>query len=191
MEPLDDVAVAVDQELCEIPLDVAWFLGACQTVLGEQFTQFGDFRLGRIVLRSCSLEELVDRIGVRSVHLDLGKLIERCIVLERAELVDFVIAPRRLVSKLVAREVEYLKPLVVVLGVELFKPRVLRREATARGGVDDQEHLALERCDVKARSVAALGRELIDAVHVGFLLLVVASAAQKRCRAERRKNGEF
>ena len=168
MEPLDDVAVAVNQELGEVPLDVAWLLGSCQVVLGEEFTQFGDFRIGRIILRSYRLEELVDRIGVRSVHLDLCKLIERCIVLERAELVDFIIAPRRLVSKLVAREIEYLKPLVVVLGVELFKPRVLRREATARGGVDDQEHLALERCEVKARSVAAFGRELIDGVGKNF-----------------------
>ena len=66
------------------------------------------------------------------------------------------------------------------LGVELFKPRVLRREATARGGVDDQEHLALERCEVKARSVAAFRRELIDGVHFCVLLLIVAPAAQQR-----------
>ena len=149
------------------------------------FQQRCDFRLGRIVLRTRSLEELVDRIGVRPVHLDLCKLIERRVVLERAELVDFVIAPRRLVSKLVAREVEYLKPLLVVLGVELFKPRVLRREATSRGGVDDQDHLALERCEVKDSSVAAFRRELIDGVPFCVLLLIGAPAAQQRCQAER------
>ena len=36
MEPLDDFAVAVDQKLGEVPLDVAWLLGSCQVVLGEE-----------------------------------------------------------------------------------------------------------------------------------------------------------
>ena len=49
MEPLDDVAVAVDQELGEVPLDVAWLLGSCQAERRKR----DDFDAGFIVGPAC------------------------------------------------------------------------------------------------------------------------------------------
>ena len=136
MEALHDVALAVDQELGEVPLDVAGGLGAGEPVLLQQLAQAGDGLVRRVVLRAGGLEKDVDGVGARAVHLDLGELVEGRVVLERAELVDLVVAARRLVPELVAGEVEDLEPCGVVPGVELLEPFVLRREAAARGGVD-------------------------------------------------------
>ena len=168
VEALHDVAVAVDQELGEVPLDIAGGLGAGEIVLLQQVAQAGDGDFGGVVLRAGGLEKDVDGVGARAVHLDLGELVEGGVVLERAEGVDLVVAAGRLVPELVAGEVEDLEPGGVVLGVELLQPLVLRREAAARGGVDDEQDLALQGREVERGPVAALGREVVDG-HCGGL----------------------
>ena len=168
METLDYVAIAVDEEFGEIPFYVARRLCSREVVLLQEFAQACDGGLGGVVLRPGSLEEFVDRVRAVAIHFDLCKLVEGGVVFERAELMDFIVAARRLVAELVAGEVEDFQPAGVVFGVEFLKALVLRSEAAAGGGVDDEQDLAFERGEIEARSVAALGREVVYG-HCGFL----------------------
>ena len=130
-EAVNDLAVAVNEEFGEVPLDLA----AQQTAL--LFFEVGIE--GRFVI---------------AVDLYLGELPERNVVFQLAEADDLFIGPGSLIAELVAGEVEYLEPLVLVVLIELFEPLILGREAAARSGIDDEQHLALE---LRKTNVIALG----------------------------------
>ena len=115
LETLDDFAVAVDEEFREIPFDVGRFL---------------------------ALQPYIERRGVGSVDINLGKLRERDMVGAGTEIVNVVVGTRRLTAELVAREVEDDEPLVLVGFVNALKVSVLRGVSALRGGVDHQQHLA-------------------------------------------------
>ena len=108
------MALAVNQELCEVPLDapahVAAFLG---------------------------LEPSVERVGLVAVNFYFCEARESGLVVEAAEVIDFLSSTRGLALELVAREVQDGKALVVVAVVEGLQALVLGREATAGGGVDN------------------------------------------------------
>ena len=118
---LDDVAVAIDQELGEVPLDR---LGAEQSGL----------RL---------LQVLVERRRVLAVDVDLGEQRKRDAVVDLAERLDLLLAAGLLRAELVAGKAEDLEPLAVQLLVERLEPLVLRRESALARRVDDQQRLAL------------------------------------------------
>lgn len=103
-------AVAVYQELLEVPLDEA----------GQ-----------RAVLEPGELG--VERVLVLAADIGLGGQRERHAEVALAELGDLVVAARFLPGELVAGDTKDLKALVAELSVEQFKAGVLRREAALGG----------------------------------------------------------
>src|SRR5579875_144374 len=103
-------ALAVDQEFGEVPLDR----------FRTQHAGCGVF------------QELVERMRVRAVHVDLREQRKRDVVLRRTEVADFPGVTRLLMPELVARKAEYLEALVPVRAVQRFQSLVLRREPALR-----------------------------------------------------------
>ena len=110
----DHLALAVNQEFGEVPLDAP-----------AHATAF----LG--------LEPSVERVGLVAVNFYLGKAWESGLVVEATEVIDFLSGSRGLALELVAREVQDGEALVAVAVVEGLQALVLGREATAGGGVDN------------------------------------------------------
>ena len=81
-------------------------------------------------------------IGRFAVYVDFLELRKFGAELHLAELVNLVIATRRLVGKLVAREIENLETLVAVFLVHSLERLVMGRKTTARSRVDDEQNLA-------------------------------------------------
>jgi hypothetical protein len=117
-EPLDHVALLVDEELLEVPGDV-----------------------GAVALAWLGvLQDLVEGSGAVAVDLDLGEHREVDVVLRLHELEDLLRGSGLLLAELVARETEDREALVVV--VERTQTCVLGRETSIAGDVDDQADLA-------------------------------------------------
>jgi hypothetical protein len=80
-------------------------------------------------------------------YVDFAQDGERDAVVQLAELLDLVVAAGVLATELVAREADDLE-LVTVLAldllVELLQPGELRCETAFRGGVDDEDDLAVK-----------------------------------------------
>ena len=72
-------------------------------------------------------------------------------------------------AELIAGEVQHLQPAVVIGFIEPLQGLILRREAAARGGVDDQQKLAPQPGEGKILALAGLDSEIIDR-HIVFLL---------------------
>lgn len=143
LETANHLALAVDEELSEIPLDVVIFVHSLAKLGRRGNRQVLDLvpfvgRDGHFVL-----EELEKRIRTFAVHVDFLESRESGVVGERAELVDFIVAPFGLFQELVAREIENLETLGAVVIVELLQSVVLRRKATTRSCIDDQKYFAL------------------------------------------------
>ena len=117
--PLDHVAVAVDEELLEIPRDVGAVASA----------------------GLCTLQERVEGRLVLAVHVDLGEHREVDIELRRHELEDLGVGAGLLRTELVAGNAE--DDQVVIVVVKRTQTCVLRREASSAGDVDDEGELAL------------------------------------------------
>lgn len=84
----------------------------------------------------------IQRIRILSVHLYLRKLRKGDVIVEVAEIRNFLFAFWRLVTELVAREVQDYKSLVAILPVKLLKSFVLRRKAASCGSIYDKHDLA-------------------------------------------------
>lgn len=108
------MALAVNQELGEVPLDApahpTAFLG---------------------------LEPGVERVGLVAVNFYFVKARESGLVVEAAEVIDFLSAARGLALELVAGKVQDGEALVAVAVVEGLQALVLGREAATGGGVDN------------------------------------------------------
>lgn len=122
----DNFAIAIDEELLEIPLDPFESHDA----------------------RFLALEPLEDGGGVAAVDVDFAQNRERDTVVHLAERLDLVIAAGVLIAELVAGETEDGER-VRVLGingfVELLKTLELRGKSALGGGVDDEDNFALQR----------------------------------------------
>src|SRR4051794_17542217 len=116
----DDLAVGRDEELLEVPADVA--------VVALHIGRPGE--LG------------IERMAAGAVHVDLLEHRERDAVVERAELLDLVGRARLLAAELVAREPEDGEAAVAVVVVDLLEGGVLRGEAALRRHIHDQQGLA-------------------------------------------------
>ena len=105
----DDLALAVDEELGEIPADIC-LIAELLIVHPRELVQrrvldpFAE-ALERLFRRQKSEE----RIGGFAVDVDLGKLRELRAELQRAEVVDLVIGSGRLPRELIGREIEDLE----------------------------------------------------------------------------------
>ena len=72
------------------------------------------------------LEELEEGSGIVAIHLNLLVALELRAVCKLAELMNAFVSTWRLLSKLVAREVENLETLLVVCLIELLQRLILR-----------------------------------------------------------------
>ena len=116
-EAANDLAIAVDEELFEVPGDVGSI-----TLL----------RLQPGVQLACAI----------TVDLDLGEHRKCGVVLRRGELEDLGIGAGLLQTELVTREPENDETGCLVVFVERTQTCVLRREASIAGEVDDEADLA-------------------------------------------------
>jgi hypothetical protein len=101
-----DFTVSVDQELGEIPLD----------------------RLRAEEARRYLLQRPEQRMGVRAVDLGLGEHGKGDVVIIGAEFLDRLLVARLLMAELVARESEHGEAARAKPPMQLFQPRILRRE---------------------------------------------------------------
>jgi hypothetical protein len=87
------------------------------------------------------LQELEERVSIRTVDLYLLEAGELGTEVQLAELMDRVIGARSLLSELIAREVEDDKMLRTILLIELFEFIILRCKAALGGSVHDKHNL--------------------------------------------------
>ena len=78
---------------------------------------------------------------------------------------NLFVASRRLGAELVAGDVENLEALVVISLVHFLEGLILRREATTRGGVDDEQDLALKFTEGKLVSLRGRNGIVVDGTH--------------------------
>ena len=110
---LDGLAVFGNEELGEVPEDIALFLYALADTFEHSVCRFG-FETFVFLGWRLRLEVLKDGIGVRAVDITLGHEREGHTVVEAAELLDLLIAARFLVRELVAGEAQDHESLVFV-----------------------------------------------------------------------------
>ncbi len=112
-ETLNSLAILGNEELGEVPKDIALFLYALADTLEHKMSGFGFDALvflgGRL-----RFEVLKDRIGIGAVDVGFSHQRERHTVVETAELLDLLVAARFLVGKLVAGETKDNKALVFI-----------------------------------------------------------------------------
>ncbi len=141
-EPLDDVAIAVDQELLEVPGDVA------------RVSVAGLF----------SAEPLIQLARAVAVDFDLAEDGEGGVVLGGRELEDLGIGARLLLSELIARERKDAETVGAVLFMKRTQTCVLRRQPSEARNVDDETHRVAEGLEVDVFTGDGLHGEF---VHVG------------------------
>ena len=161
----DRLAVLVDEELLEVPADVAG------VPLG-----IGD---------GCEL--VVERVPTGAVHLDLLGKRERHAVRRRAEGRDLLGASRLLLEELVARDAEHREPSVLVALVDPLETLVLGREAALRRHVDDERHLPALRSEQVRAAVERVDRDVVDrhAGHFSMCLRAGGRSVDHRTRPPR------
>ena len=86
-------------------------------------------------------------------------------MVQTAELGNLLIGAGLLVRKLVARETDDYKTLVLILLVEGLEAVVLGSETALGGGVDNQEDLALVLAEIHLGALVVQGLEVIDRGH--------------------------
>src|SRR6185437_3080721 len=137
------VALAVDQEFGEIPLD----------------------RFRAQHARCSVLHELVQRVRVRAIDVNLGEQRKCHVVFRAAEVPDRVSIARLLMPELVAGKAQHLESPGLVRAVQRFQSLVLRRESALRGDVDDQQHLAAIRLQLLGRTLKQVRVKIVNGGH--------------------------
>ena len=121
----------VDEELGEVPLDIALLL-VVRVGLAEHLVE--DWGEGMALVpagkTALLLQETEERVGIVAVDLDLPETGEVGTVGEFAEIVDRLIGTGGLLAKLVAGEIEDFKALGVIFLIEGFEFLILRSKAT-------------------------------------------------------------
>src|SRR2546421_146479 len=139
---LEHLAVAADQELLEVPADVARDTGPTGG------------------------EESVHGMAIRAVHLELGAQGKADVVRGPAELNDLRLTARLLLTELIAGEPHYGEVLPTQLALQLLEAGILGRETTAARDVDGECHLAAQPSQQVAGPIDALDGDVVKASHV-------------------------
>ena len=161
---LDGLAVFGNEELGEVPEDIALFLYALADTLEHSVCRFG-FETFVFLGRGLGLEILEDGIGVCAVDITLGHEREGYTVVEAAELFDLLIATRFLVRELVTGESEDDETLVFVFLVQSLQTVVLRRKTALGSGINDKDHLSFVICEVHLFASVVKDFEIINCCH--------------------------
>src|SRR6185437_2151559 len=138
-----DVALAIDEELREVPLD----------------------RLGPEETRLRALEKAIDRRRVLAVDVDLREHRKRHVVVRLAERRDLLVVAGLLRTELIAGKAEHFEPFVAVLAKQRFEALVLRREAALAGGVHHQDELPLVAIERHRMSSDVVDGEIVERWH--------------------------
>ena len=163
-ETLDNGAVARDEELGEVPLDVTLFFHALADGLEQRRRGLG---LQPLVLfgRGLRLQVFIDGVRFRTVNVDFLHQREGHAVVEAAELGNLLVGAGFLMGELVAGEAEDDQPLVSILLVKGFQSVVLRGETALGGGVDNHEDLAAVLRHFHLCALVVLGFEIVNCSH--------------------------
>ena len=188
LEACDHVAIPVNDELGEVPLDIRLF-GPVWIGFGEHLFQ------KRLVLvltepfkALLGLQIGVERQLVLTVHFRFLHLREGGVEVHGAELMDLLVRAGSLPAELVAGNVQNLQAFVVVIAVQLFNGGILRREAAARGRVDHQDDLAPVVGQVKLFSLAGDDCIIVNHFTLSFLGLFYrfhSNSISEKCPALR------
>lgn len=107
-------------------------------------------------------------VDVGFLHLrELG------VILQRTELVNLLIRPRRLSRELVARDIQNLKSLIMILPVKLLQFPVLRGESASGRRIHNQKYLSLISGQRLRCPVRPLHRIIINAHLLPSFLFVI------------------
>ena len=138
LEAGDDLPIPADEELGEVPLDLAVFpevpVHLFRHAVHHQAHRAQAEALEDRVVRQVAEE----RDGRLSAHVALGELREGHAKATGAEAVDLLIRAGSLIAELVAGEVKNLKSLILILFIQILKSVVLWCESTAGCGIDNQ-----------------------------------------------------
>ena len=119
------------------------------------------------------LEELIERVSVVAVDLDLLELWELGAVGELAERVDALVGARCLLAKLIAGEVENLEALGMVFLIEFLQFLILRGETAFGGCVDDEQYLVGILAQGHFVTLSVFHTEFVNGSHC-FLFLALS-----------------
>jgi hypothetical protein len=138
----EDVAVAADEELFEVPEELGEGVGRREAVFGRVVGEvFAPGAVGDVL--GCGFDEGgVERVLGGAGDRDLGEEGEGYGVFGGAELGDLLIGAWLLSGEVVGWEAEDDEAAVFVLLVEGFEGGVLRGEAALAGDVHDEEEFA-------------------------------------------------
>ena len=166
LETSNYLAFAINQKLREVPFDVG-FRCVIWICFGEHLVQQLRERVLGCEAGKASLarQPFVDGMGILAVHLNLRHQGEGDAVVQAAELLDLLVSTWLLMPELVTREADDDQPALLVLLIEVLQPIVLRGEATLRGCVDDEKHLAFVVGKVHLLALVRQGAKLINGVH--------------------------
>ena len=157
----DDATVAADEELGEVPVDVAVFLDALADGLEQCRRSFGFQAF--ILLGGCDgLEVGEEGVLVLAVHVDLLHYLETHAVVDAAELLNLAVGAGVLVGELGAGEAYADQAALAVLLVEGLEAVELRCEAALGGGVDDEQYFAFKLFEVNLFAVAGDGFVIVN-----------------------------
>ena len=142
LEACHYLTLLVDQELGEVPLDLSTLLiiGVClgQHLVENRIERMGLIPAGKALL---ALEELIQRIGIVAIHLQLLEAGEIGAIIELAELMDRLVCAGSLLAKLIAREIQDLKALCVICLIKFLQLCIGGSETAFRCSVDNEQHL--------------------------------------------------
>jgi len=166
----DGVAVAVEEEFGEVPLDFA-----------------AEFRIGGLVG-----EELIERRLVVAFYGELGHHGEADVVLLGAEGLDLRVGAGLLGHEVVGGHSDDDQPPIFVFLVEGFESGVLRGESAAAGYVDQEQDFAVEIGEPGGLAVDGFEGEVVDGAGRGGLSWLDDGGGEGRCEAQRQgEQGDF
>lgn len=143
IEALDYVAIAIDEELGEVPLDVAT-IATLAIDLGGEPEHAVHQHVARTTARGLLLlEVLEERRGIVTIDIDLLETRESGIVLGIAELGDALVILLGLLHELIAGEIEHNETLILILAVHRLERLILWGQTAGCSCIDYEQHLAL------------------------------------------------
>jgi hypothetical protein len=142
-EAFDDLAVAANEELVEVPGDLS----------GK----------GRFLAGQAGVEGM----GFLAVDVQFGEEGKGDVVFAAAELFDFLGCAGFLAEKIVARKAEDGETLALVFLLDGLEALVLRCEAALGCHVDDEQHLALVGLERGVLAVDVLQRDVVKGIGLG------------------------
>ena len=108
------------------------------------------------------LQIRIQRKFVLAVDIGLLHLRECGVKVHRAEFMNLIIASRCLCAELVARDIQDLESLIMIILVQLFDRRILRGKAAAGRGVYDKDNLAFVFTEVELLALSGGNCVIVD-----------------------------